>query len=44
MRHFMLTFLADKDIKWKVRLFANGTGDLKKWYLMLPFLTLSIIR
>ena len=39
------------DIGLAVRVFANGLGDLvqsyqrlKKWYLMPPCLTLSIIR
>ena len=52
---FCTTFHDIPDIGKMVRVFANGAGDLvqsqlesyqrlKKWYLMLPCLTLSIIR
>ena len=48
-------FVYTPDIGIMVRVFANDPGDLgsipgrvipktKKWYLMLPYLTLSIIR
>ena len=47
---FVCIYICIPDIGLVVRVFANGPGDLgsiprlKKWYLMPPYLALSIIR